>query len=141
MITIRKASLIWFYNDDNQILLQERWEYSKFWEEWAFWGGSIEEWETALEAFHREAKEELWLDMSEFDYDFIWEFIFDFPEQNKRIFRNIFMIKTNMLETDFTIYEWASAKFFDFEDAKKLKFMSDPSATLELIKNHILWKQ
>jgi len=138
---IRKVSLVWFYNDKNEILLQERWDYSKSWEEWWFFGGGIEESETALEAFYREAKEELWLDMNDFDYKYLWEFIFEHPEYNVKIYRNIFLIKTDLKETDFTVYEWAWAKFFNIEDAKNLKFPTGPSKTLEIIKDYLLWKQ
>lgn len=135
----RKVSLIWFYNDKNQILLQERWDYSKYGEEWAFFGWWIEDWETPEEAFIREAKEELDFDMTKFNYHYLWEFIYEFPELDLRTFRNVFLIKTELKETDFTILEWKSAKYFSFDDAKKLKFPSDPSETIDVIKNYILW--
>jgi len=137
----RKVSLIWFYNDENHILLQERWDYSKHWEKWAFFGWHIEEWESAEEAFIREAKEELDLDMNEFDYKSLWEFIFEFSDLDLKVYRNIFLIKTDLKETDFTVLEWKTAKYFSFKEAKKLKFPSDPRGIIDIIKNYILWKQ
>lgn len=129
---VRKVAFIWFYNANNQILLQERWDYSKHGEEWAFFGWWIEEWETPEQWFLREAKEELGLDMRDFDYKFIWDYIFEFPE--RIIHRSIFLIKTNLKETDFTVYEWVWAKYFDLEEAKKLKFPSPVDKTIEIIK-------
>lgn len=137
---IRKVSLIGFYNNQNQILLQERWDYSKNWEEWAFFWGWIEEWETPEEAFIREAKEELDLDMTKFDYYYLWEIIYEFPELDLITYRNIFLIKTELKETDFTVLEWKAAKYFSFEEAKKLKFPSNPSDMIDKIKNYILSK-
>ena len=136
---MEKGSIIVFYNYKNQILLQERWDYSKLWEEWAFFGWGIEAWETPEEAFLREAKEELDLDMINFDYKYLWEFIYEYPE--RITYRNLFMIKTNLEEWDFKVLEWAWAKYFDIEEAKKLKFPSDSIEFLDVIKNYILWIQ
>jgi len=135
---VRKVAFIWFYNDKNQILLQERWDYSKYWEEWAFFWWWIEDWETSEEWFLREAKEELDLDMKNFNYKYIGNFIFDFPE--RIIHRSIFLIKTDLKEEDFTVYEWKAAKYFDLEEAKKLKFASPVDETIDIIKKYILWK-
>ena len=138
MKDIRKVAFIWFYNDKKQILLQERWDYSKYWEEWAFFWGWIEDWETSEEWFIREAKEELDLNMKNFDYNYIWEYIFDFPEINFKVYRYIYLIKTDMKECDFTVLEWKSAKYFDTEEAKKLKFPSPIDKTIDIIKKHML---
>ncbi|MDD4151682.1 MAG: NUDIX domain-containing protein [Candidatus Gracilibacteria bacterium] len=135
---IRKVSLIGFYNEKNQILLQERGDYSKNGEEWAFFGGGIEKGETPEEAFIREAKEELDLDMTKFAYDYLGESIYEFPE--KIVYWNLFLIKTDLKETDFTVLEGKAAKYFSFEEAKKLKFPSDPSDMIDKIKNYILSK-
>ncbi|MDD3145294.1 MAG: NUDIX hydrolase [Candidatus Gracilibacteria bacterium] len=135
MKEIRKVAFIGFYNSNNQILLQERGDYSKHGEEWAFFGGGIEEGETPEEGFLREAKEELGLDMGDFDYKHIGDYIFEFPE--RIIYRSIFLIKTNLKETDFTVYEGKSAKYFDLEEAKKLKFISPVDETIEIIKKYM----
>ena len=135
MKDIRKVALIWFYNDKNQILLQERWDYSKYWEEWSFFGGWIEKWEFALEWFIREAKEELGLNMNDFDYDFLWEFIFEYPE--RIVHRNIYMIKTYMKEEDFTVYEWSWAKYYSTKESRNLKFMSNVNKTLDILEKYM----
>lgn len=131
----RKVAFIWFYNEKNQILLQERWYYSKYGEEWSFFGWWIESWETPEEWFLREAKEELGLDMKKFDYKYIGDFIFEFP--NRIVHRSIFLIKTDLKETDFTVYEWAGAKYFDLDEAKKLKFANPVDKTIEIIKKYM----
>lgn len=133
------AALIIFYNSKNELLLQERWDYSKFWEEWAFFWWWIEDWETANEAFLREAKEELDLDMNNFDFNYIWEFIFEFP--SVIIHRNFFLVKTDLKEKDFTVLEWSWAKYFSFEETKQQKFINPVGEMLDIIKKAILWKQ
>lgn len=135
MKQIRKVAFIWFYNENNEILLQERWDYSKNGEEWAFFWWWIEPWETPEEWFLREAKEELWLNMRDFDYKYIWDYTFEFSD--RIIYRSIFLIKTDLKETDFTVYEWAWAKYFNLEDAKKLKFPNSVDETIEIIKKHM----
>lgn len=135
MKQIRKVSLVIFYNSKNQLLLQERWDYSKWWEEWAFFGWGIEDWETAKEAFFREAKEELGLDMAKFDYNYLWEFIYKFPERTTH--RNIFIIKTDLKEDEFRVFEWIWAKYFSIDEARKLKFPSDVWEILDIIEKYI----
>ena len=78
----RTWAIILFYNDEWKILIQERWDYSKIWEEWAFFGWWVEDLETPQQWFFREAREELGLDMSEFDYKYIWEQIQYYPEND-----------------------------------------------------------
>ncbi|NVP17328.1 NUDIX hydrolase [Candidatus Gracilibacteria bacterium] len=131
----RKVAFIGFYNENNEILLQERGDYSKNGEEWAFFGGGIEPGETPEEGFLREAKEELGLDMRDFDYKYIGDYTFEFSD--RIIYRSIFLIKTDLKETDFTVYEGAGAKYFNLEDAKKLKFPNSVDETIEIIKKHM----
>lgn len=141
MKKIRKATIACFYNDENQILLQERWDYSKFWEEWAFFWWWIEQWETVDEAFKRELKEELWLDMNKFDYKYLWEFIFESDKLNLKVHRCVFLIKIDLRIEELTVYEWSWAKYFSLDEAKNLKFMTDPTLFLKLIRKNILWKK
>ncbi len=135
MKKITKASLICFYNSERQILLQERGDYSKYWEEWAFFGGWIEEWETALEAFLREAKEELGLDMNDFEYDYIWEFIHEFPE--RKAYRHLYLIETEFKETDFTVFEWSWAKYFTLDESRDLSFPVPPWELIDILEKYI----
>ncbi|MDD2907453.1 MAG: NUDIX hydrolase [Candidatus Gracilibacteria bacterium] len=135
MKQIRKVAFIGFYNEKNQILLQERGDYSKIGEEWAFFGGGVEPGETPKEGFLREAKEELGLNMEDFDYKYIGDYIFEFSD--RIVHRSIFLIKTDLKETDFIVYEGAGAKYFDLDDAKKLKFASPVDETIEIIKKYM----
>lgn len=135
MKRILKTSFIIFYNSQKQLLLQERWHYSKLWEEWAFFWWWIEQWEHHIEAFYREAKEELNIDMNDFTYQYIWEQI---SEYNDRItYRYIYIIKTNLKESDFTVLEWTWAKFFDIKDINQLKFINPVEPILDKIKRHL----
>ena len=136
MQKIKKVALVGFYHNKKQILMQERWDYSKYGEEWAFFWWHIEEWETAEEAMIREAKEELDIDMSKLDYQYVWEFILDFPEY--KVYRHIFLVKTDKKESDFTVLELSGAKYFDIEDAKTLKVMTPIWESLDIIKKHML---
>lgn len=133
----RTGAIIVFYNDEGKILLQERWNYSKIWEEWAFFGGWVEEWETPLEGFFREAREELALDMAEFDYTYIWEQIQYYPERDFQATRHFYLIKTDKKESDFTVLEWAGCKYFTIEEARKLKFPLDQNKMMDLISKYI----
>ncbi|MDD3645925.1 MAG: NUDIX hydrolase [Candidatus Gracilibacteria bacterium] len=139
MKKIKKASLICFYNNKNQILLQERGDYSKHGEDWGFFGGGIEKGETALDAFYREAKEELGLDMDDFEVEYLGEFRFDLID--RIAYRNLFIIKTDMREVDFTVYEGVGAKYFSIEKARTLKFPSPVDGVIDIYENYILGKQ
>jgi len=41
--------------------------------------------------------------MKDFDYKYIGDFTFEFP--NRIVYRSIFLIKTDLKENDFTVYE------------------------------------
>ncbi len=137
MLITKKVVIAAIYNSNNELLLQERWDYSKHWEEWAFFGGWIEYWECAIDAFHRESKEELDIDMWTMDYKYIWEYISYNSKTNRFLFRHIFLLKTDLLHTDFTVLEWSGCKYYSVQDAKKLKFQSKPDRFLEYLMNKI----
>ena len=59
----RNVSIILFYDDYGNILLQDRKDIRKHNEEYGFFGGKIEENETPEEALKREIKEELGIDL------------------------------------------------------------------------------
>ncbi|MDC0506107.1 NUDIX hydrolase [Candidatus Gracilibacteria bacterium] len=133
-----QASLIIFYNSKCEILLQERGSYSKFGEEWALFGGGIESGETPLGALVREAKEELDLDMTMLDYQYLGEHICEYPERTAH--RNIFIIHTDRRCEDFTILEGSGCKYFTISDARALKMIGDMNQTLDIIEHHITTK-
>jgi 8-oxo-dGTP pyrophosphatase MutT (NUDIX family) len=134
---LSRTCLIIFYNSNKKLLLQERWHYQKNWEDWAFFGGWVEQWESPLEAFFREAKEELDLDMSNFDYKHLWEFKAEYPEIDFKVIRNLYLIKTDMKVEDFIVLEWIWARYFEFEEVKDLKFPSPQWPILDMIKPFI----
>lgn len=140
MKKIRKVVTIAFYkidktNNNLSLLLQERWDYSKVGETHAFFGWWIEEAETHIEALFREAKEELNIDMNDFPYVYIWEHI---QEQDDKIaHRYIYLIKTDLEEKDFTVFEWSGCEYFSPENAKKLKFPLKPDSLIDFIVRNI----
>ncbi len=136
MKPIRKVVTIAFYkidktNNNLSLLIQERWDYSKVWETHAFFWWWIEGDETHLEALFREAREELNIDMKDFPYKYIWEHI---QEQGDKIaHRYIYLIKTDLEEKDFTVFEWSWCEYFTPEEAKKLKFPSNYDSLIDFI--------
>ena len=63
MVKIKQASIVLFYDQKGQLLLQDRKKMSKFGEEYGFFGGSAEGEEDADETLKRELMEELELDI------------------------------------------------------------------------------
>ncbi len=68
MTTDRKVATIVFFSPSHQVLLQDREGISKFGEKWGFFGGSIEEGESPIQALMREINEELSFDLEQFDF-------------------------------------------------------------------------
>lgn len=137
MQTQKTWAIIVFYNNEWKILLQERGSYSKIWEEWAFFGGWVEEGETPLEGFFREAREELGLYMQEFDYKYIWERVQYYPEMDFLVNRHFYLIKTDKKEKDFQVFEWIWCKYFTCEEARTLKFPLDNNKMFDFIAKYI----
>ncbi len=132
---IREVSAAVFYNCENEILLQKRGSYSKYGEEYAFFGGGKEWDETPEETLIREIKEELWLEISNFRYEFLGSFRAEFPERNLIAIRSIFVIPTQKKAEDFTVLEGEGAEYFSLEDAKKQSLPNPMPETFE-----VLWK-
>jgi len=73
----KNIAIVIFYDEEGNIILQERVSHSKVGEKYGFFGGGIEEGETTEGALKRELKEELgfvpenleyWM-----DYSFVWD--------------------------------------------------------------------
>ena len=62
----RKVSVILFHDNKGNVLLQDRENYSKCGEEFAFFGGGIKEGENPEQALRRELKEELEFEIQNF---------------------------------------------------------------------------
>lgn len=140
MMKKRTGALIIFFNQKAEVLVQIRGDYSKFWETHAFFGGWVEEWETHLEGFLREAREELGLDMTQFPYEYIWEQIEYHPEKDTEITRHFYIIPTDRTESDFTVYEGSGCQYYSLEDIKTLHFPNPNASMVDFISPFILKK-
>lgn len=109
-----------FYNQNWEVLLQKRDSISKIGEDYAFFGWWVEKWETPEEWLIREIKEELDIDLTPWDYDFIWNYD-RIATDWKRIQSNLYAIKTDKKASDFIDLEWDWAEFKTIEKIKKTK--------------------
>lgn len=133
----REVTCIAIVNSQGEILIQKRDEKSSKWgEEWSFFGGGIEQWETPEQALKREAKEELWLDIIDWSYTYIWTTYRFSGKVGKYYVRHMFFIPTQKAESEFTDQEWAWAKFVPLSELKNLTFVTPIETELELIKKH-----
>ncbi len=129
--------LIVLHNDEGKIFLQERGDYSKIWEEWAFFWWWVEEGEAHYDAFLREAREELDLDMTQFETEYIWTDTKYYSEADFEATRHFYLVKTQMKKEDFTIFEGIWGEYFTIEEAKKLKFPFNMNEELDMIQKNI----
>lgn len=126
----RKVSVIIFYNNRKQILLQARTGISKFGEEWGFFGGSIENGETPEEAIVRETKEELDYQLKE--YFFFNEFHCVKPGFDIILYVFITPLKNELKK--FNQKEGKEMKLYSLKQAKKLKMMFTDYSVLDALK-------
>ena len=111
-----EKSLIFIINKNNwKILFQDRRSISKTWEEWWFFWGSIDEWETPKQAAIRELKEELDFDVTE-EFDYLGKISFEY--QNK--IHNRYMYIDFTEQEKFIDYEWDGAVYFTYEELLEL---------------------
>lgn len=116
----RYVALIIFYDKDKRILLQDRRGIGKRGEEWGFFSGEIEDGETAEQAVVRETKEELDFDLKEYKY--VGEYGYDLSDLSVRC--KIFISPLRDI-SKFKQKEGVAMKLFKFEDAEKLKMVSE----------------
>jgi len=112
-------ALIIPYNSQQEIFLQDRRGHKP--PPWGFFGGGVEEGETALQAVIRETKEELDLDLTDTDLVYLGEFPASF--YNREVERSIYLYKTDQKE--FTVLEGAGGRWVNFEEAKELLHAGD----------------
>ncbi len=136
MMDIKNIVTLVIYNDKQQILVQDRKTYSKYWEEWSFFWGSVEKWETALQAAKREAKEELNIEINDDMIIHIWNTKHSIPERDQEYNRTLFAIKTDKTQNEFTDLEWAGAYFFAIEKVETLKMTTKIDKEIEIIKKY-----
>ena len=136
MTNIIKTSWLIIYNDKGQILMQNRESISKKWEQRGFFGWHLDEWETFEQWLEREIKEELGIDLQ--DYELFCKVLR--PDSHiKWTFResNVYMRKTDMEETQFTVLEWDYCKFFDVQDILNLNTFPLPKHVARMFDEYI----
>ncbi len=110
--------------EDWKIFLQERWNYSKFWEEWSFFGGHLEDREDFMTWCLREVKEELSIELSADDIIYTWEFR-NLVVWESDYLSHIFICKKyHNFKEKIKVQEGDSGSFFSFEELWKLKMFS-----------------
>ena len=123
----RRVSIVLFYDNKGNILLQDRRERSKIGEEYGFFGGQIEEGETPEEALKREIKEELGIDLEYFEYFKNLKQIIE--EADLDLERTIFIAK--MPEVEKLDVKEGKPLIIKFKDSFNLKFVQ---GDIDLIK-------
>lgn len=111
----RKVTVVIFYNDKNQILLQDRTGYKRSGENYGYFGGGIRENETPEEALVREIKEELNYDIT----DFRPIGVFSGKSGNLEVSMFTFISKINDI-SKFRQQEGIGMKFVNIETVEKL---------------------
>lgn len=120
----------------NRILLQDRKHISKYGEEWSFFGGDIEAGETPYEALIREICEELGVDISGWEMQYLGEIVHytSFAEYH----RFLFGIRIPDAMTAFTDHEGSGAHFFDIDALGSLKFHTSITAEISQLRENFL---
>lgn len=104
-------ALIIPYNDNKEIYIQDRTGNKP--PPWGFFGGSVEEGETPLQAVIREAREELEVDVTESEISYLGQLDTEF--ENRKVARHFFLYPTN--REAFTVLEGAGGLWVSFEKA------------------------
>lgn len=129
-----EKSLIFIVNKDTwKILFQDRRSISKTWEEWGFFGWSIEEGETPKAAAIRELKEELDFDITS-DFDYLWKISFEYEEK----VHNRYMYIDFTDKDKFIDYEWDGAVYFTYDELLMLNLWpSDITTRLGMFSDYM----
>ncbi len=130
-----KGVSVVFYTDGGEFVLQERGHFSKFGEEWSFFGGGVEAGESFEEAAKREIREELDHDLNTFTVH--KDFINISPRKNKdeefEQHSHIGVISSKV-PNDFhnrPVNEGIGMKKFSYEDAIKLNMFPEAKYILD----------
>ncbi len=140
MIKIKRVSCALLVNNQRQLLIQDRKDISKYWEEWSFFGGGIEEGENSYDALLREMKEELNIDVSGWNIIPWGEVIHTLENFWLEYHRYLFYVEIPNDVTVFQDYEWSGAYFFSLNDLATLRFNTDISQEIDFLKKVTLDK-
>lgn len=108
-----RKSLIIPINSKQEIFIQDRRGHKK--PDWGYFGGSIEDGETPLEAVIRETEEELSIDIKESDLIYLGESITDWD--GERIVRYMHLYPTEQKEFD--VKEGKGGYWFSFAEVRE----------------------
>jgi len=122
---------------DKKLLLQDRKNISKYWEEWSFFWWWIEEWENPKDALLREIKEELWFEISSWKIKYLWEIV-HYTDFWLEYHRFLFWIEIPKEINFFEDKEWSWAYFFGLNEVLNLKFNTKIEAEIFQLKNNFL---
>lgn len=125
----KEKSLIFIvHKQTGKILFQDRRNISKTWEEWWFFWGSLEQWESHRDAAIRELKEELNFEITQ-DFDYLWKISFEYSKEKHNRYMYIDFTEQN----DFIDYKWDGAVFFTYQELLQLNLWpSDIASRLEI---------
>lgn len=126
---IREVAIIWLLNSKNQILIENRKEFSKYWEQRWFFGGCIKEWEAKEQALERELMEELWITLDNYEYLGIAESDYGFMIVRAYVF-------VWRIDDDFQI-EPSVWEFFELDEVYDLPGWKGDRKIIDMIKAHL----
>jgi len=135
MIT-RKVSIIVFYDDKGNVLLQDRRKRSKWGEEYGIFGGKIEEGENPEQSLLREIKEEL--DITLEDYSLFKKYSQELRSINHVAVRNVFIAK--MPDLSKVNVQEGELAIINHKDINKLKMVEGDFELVEEICNKLFKK-
>ena len=131
----KEVAIAFIENSKWELLLQDRRSISKAWEQWWFFGWWIESFEAPLDAIIRELKEELNLEITEEEIDYLgmshWNTI-TYKDWSVWKVRNYsFRIKKNLDLKTLEVLEWDWAAYMSLSEYKKhIKFDMDKEAIM-----------
>ena len=136
METSLKVAVILFYDVNGNILIQDRREKSSLGEEYGFFGGKLEGNETPEEALKRELKEELELNLKDFELFKRYNYL---NPQRGLVNRNIYLGK--MPDLSKLVCHEGKPKFMKFKNSFNLKMIHGYNELLKEIYQSLVSKR
>lgn len=130
------VSMLVIYNDQAEILLQDRSNIRVVDEDYSFFWWHLEDWENPEQTLKREIKEELNIELKK-DYEFLGVWNKNVYKTGKNYDIYFYLYKTDNLQENFNDREGSGAKYFTLDQAKKLRFVADFQDVLDFIEQKI----